>query len=404
VLRTMIISPDTAMAEHLGQTLAEMGEVVRVCKLVARYPNVGDLTKMLRAHAPELIFLSFENTRFAVDTVRLLETQAVGVQIIAIHTMCDATLLRESMRVGVREFLTDPFDPGSIADALRNVKMLLDKKPPLYETTNQVFSFLPSKAGVGTTTLALNISAALARARETNVLLTDMDLNSGMLRFLLKLKTEYSLVDAVENGNDMDETVWPQLITEQGNVGKGSLDVLHAGRVNPNLRIDPQQVRCLLQFMKRNYQTLVFDHSGNLERYSLEVMQESRHIFVVCTPEIPSLHLAREKMGFLKAAALDTKVSLMLTRIQKKSLFTTAQVEELVGAKVVANFSNDYFAVSRATTAGLTLDPESLIGQQCARFASGLENRGKKSAEDRKRSFLEFFKVTTTTAQVLAQE
>jgi Flp pilus assembly CpaE family ATPase len=245
---------------------------------------------------------------------------------------------------------------------------------------------------VGTTTLALNISAALARGKDVSVLLSDFDLNSGMLRFLLKLKTEYSLIDAVDNGPEMDEAVWPQLVTPIGT--PATMDVLHAGRVNPNLRVEPAQVRNLLQFMRRNYKALVFDMSGNLERYSIEVMQESRSVFLVCTPEIPSLHLAREKMGFLKTLGLDVKVSVLLNRMQKRAAFTVPQVEELVGAKVVASFSNDYFAVSRATTAGQTLDLQSVIGQQCGEFAAGLmEQRAAGGSRQRPKKFLEYFNV-----------
>jgi phosphoribosylformylglycinamidine synthase len=48
------------------------------------------------------------------------------------------------------------------------------------------------------------------------------------------------------------------------------------------------------------------DLSGNLERYSIEIMQDCKRIMLVCTPEIPSLHLAREKINFLKTLDLDS--------------------------------------------------------------------------------------------------
>jgi Flp pilus assembly CpaE family ATPase len=188
----------------------------------------------------------------------------------------------------------------------------------------------------------------------------------------------------------MDENIWPQLVSK-----KFGLDVLHAGRVNPNLRIEPAQIQSMMNFIRRNYEALVFDVSGNLERYSLEAMQESKRVFLVCTPEIPSLHLAREKMGFLKTVGLDQRVSILLNRISKKPLFTPPQVEELVGAKVLYSFSNDYFAVSRATTGGECLDPESVIGKQCTEFASMLmERRPPEGTPERRKKFLEFFNVT----------
>lgn len=390
MLRTIIISPNTGISERLAETLTGFDGTVQLCRVVDRYPDSIELSRVLRAHAPDVVFLSFEVSGQAVASVRYIESQNPGLQIIAINTVCDATHLRESMRAGIREFLTDPFDSESVGDALRNVNALLQKKPSVYEATNQIVSFLPSKAGVGCTTIAMNVSSALARGKEGSVLLTDLDMNSGMLRFLMKLGLEYSVVDAVENAATMDENMWPQLISSRFGV-----DVLHAGRVNPNIRVDPTQIQSLIQFMRRNYEALVFDMSGNLERYSIEVMQESRQVFLVCTPEIPSLHLAREKMGFLKTLGIDAKVSLLLNRVPKKSPFTVAQVEELVGAQVAHSFSNDYFAVSRATTAGQTLDPQSVIGQQCTAFADALAERRRPAAtaENRGKKFLEFFNV-----------
>ena len=195
------------------------------------------------------------------------------------------------------------------------MKALIERKPPTHGATTQVFSFLPSKAGVGTSTLALNVSAALARRPNTRVLLSDFDLNSGMMRFLLNLRNEYSVIDAVEHSLHIDENLWPQLVTTMD-----QLDVLHAGRVNPNLRIEGTQIRNLVEFMRRNYDALCFDLSGNLEKYSMELMQESKRIMLVVTPEIPSLHLAREKLHFLRGFDLESRVSVVLNRCHKKPL------------------------------------------------------------------------------------
>ena len=130
------------------------------------------------------------------------------------------------------------------------------------------------------------------------------------------------------------------------------LDVLHAGRINPNIRVETAQIRALVDFSRRNYQALCFDLSGNLERYSLEIMQEAKRVLLVCTPEIASLHQAREKLHFLKALDLDSRVSVVLNRCQKKPLFTHKQVEELLGLSVIKMFPNDYHGVNRAMTAG----------------------------------------------------
>src|ERR1700737_3039997 len=125
---------------------------------------------------------------------------------------------------------------------------------------------------------------------------------------------------------DMDEALWPQMVTS---IDK--LDVLHAGKLNPDFRIEPTQIRHLMEFMRRNYTALCFDMSGNLERYSLEIMHESKRIFLVCTPEIPSLHLAREKYLYLKQLDLSDRVNIVLNRCQKRPLITPQQIKQLRG-------------------------------------------------------------------------
>src|SRR5262249_46696369 len=161
------------------------------------------------------------------------------------------------------------------------------------------------------------------------------------------------VLDAVEHSVAMDEDLWPQLVSRIG-----SLEVLHAGRINPNLRIEAGHIRNLIQFMRRNYDTLCFDLSGNLERYSLEIMQESRCVMLVCTPEIPSLHLAREKLAFLRNLDLDGRISVVLNRVHKKPLFTKDQVEDVVGVPVVESFSNDYNTVNKAMAEGRVIEPD----------------------------------------------
>jgi pilus assembly protein CpaE len=391
LLRSIIICPDADLAAHLETALTAVGGISAFLTL-DHYPTATELVRTLRAHAPDIIFLSIESLEKSQETVGLLEKEARGVQIIAVHRRLDASVLRETMRLGVREFLTAPIERQALLESLRHAALLLERHPPDYETTSQIFSFLPSKAGVGTSTLALNVSAALSRRSEKRVLLSDFDLNSGMMRFLLKIQNEFSVTDAVERSNAMDEQLWPQLVTSVGN-----LDVLHAGHINPSLRIEPTQIRNLVQFMRRNYQTLCFDLSGNLERYSVELMQESKRVLLVCTPEIPSLHLAREKLHFLRAARLEGQIYVILSRVHKRPLFTKEQVEELLGVPVLATVPNDYLGVNRATSVGTFVDVRSDLGKNYERCATALLEACATPVSENRKKFLEFFSVPASS-------
>jgi pilus assembly protein CpaE len=375
----------TAALEATGQ--------VEVTRTLDHYPNAIELVRTLRALAADIVFINFESLKQGLEIVQFLKADGSQRQVVGFQNHIDTAVLRETMRAGVREFLTDPFEPRAVLESVESIKTLLRERPAVYESTNQIFSFLPAKAGVGASTIAVNVSGALARRPNIRVLLSDFDLSSGMLRFMLKLNNEYSVPDAISRVADMDENLWPQLVTPVA-----GMDVLHAGRLNPSYRIDAAQVANLVTYMRRTYQVLCFDLSGNLEKYSIELMQESKRILLVCTAEIPSLHLAREKLAFLRDMGLSSRVSVVLNRMRKNPLFSQAQVEELLGQSVVRVFSNDYIAVNQAVVEGKLLDSGSELGQSFAEFAAQLMDQPDVKQAATKRRFLDFFRPAPTLA------
>ena len=387
MLRGMIICPDAELNQRLEALLSEIG-IVSVTRTLERYPNSLELLRFVRAHAPHVLFVSTESTAKAIEITNEVEKNTPGIQIVAISRFCDPQILLEVMRAGIREFASLPFDRQALVDALRRISDAIEQRPPALLATNHVFTFLPSKAGVGTSTIALNTAVAMARLPNATVLLSDFDLNSGMLRFMLKLENSYSVTDAAEHSLEMDENMWPSMVTSLE-----KLDVLHAGKLNPDFRIEPTQIRHLMEFMRRNYSALCFDLSGNLERYSLEIMHESKKIFLVCTPEIPSLHLAREKLTYLKQLDLSDRVCLLLNRCQKRPLITPAQIQELVGAPVYMTFPNDYQGVQRALQSGRWVESNTELGKQFTGLVQSMfETKSSAPAEAKKR-FIEFFSV-----------
>lgn len=388
MLRSIIICPDSDLNERFQQLLTELG-FITVTRHLDRYPNSIELLRYLRAHAPQVVFLSVESMNRAIDTVREIEKSTPGVQVVALGRRCDPQVLLDLMRAGIREYASLPFDRQGITEALHRISETVAAKPPSIESTDNLFAFLPSKAGVGTSTIALNASMALARMPDRRVLLSDFDLNSGMMRFMLKLENEYGVTDAAEHSLTMDESLWPQMVT-----AVDKLEVLHAGKLNPEFHIEPAQIRHLIEFMRRNYQGLCFDLSGNLEKYSLEIMHEAKKIFLVCTPEIPSLHLAREKYLYLKHLDLQDRICVLLNRCQKRPIITPEQIEELLGIPVQMTFPNDYQGVHRALTFGRGVDPASDLGRQFSILAHSMLDQPQRNAPDSKKRFIEYFSVS----------
>jgi pilus assembly protein CpaE len=384
MLRGLVICPDSELAERLQDVLTETNQVTIVRDL-DHYPPIDELMRYVRAQAPQVIFLSAESQPQAIEIIKSIELEAPGLQMVAIGKDLESQVLLSIMRAGVREFLAVPFDAQVFRESIGRVAELVQKRPAVLETTEHVYTFLPSKQGVGASTVALNTAVALSRMMKNEVLLMDLDLTSGILGFMLKLGVGHSVVEAAENSHNLDESLWTQLVSSSG-----GLDVMQAGRLNPSYRIEASQIRILIDFARRHYKAICLDLSGNLERYSVETMLESKKIFLIVTPEIPSLHLAREKLAFLASLDLSDRVSVLLNRSQKRSLITNEQIESLLGVKVAMNLSNDYQGVHRALQAGRSVESATELGKQFSGLANTILDRKPVREADSKKRLVDY--------------
>ena len=372
MLRGVVICPDRQLGDRLVGAILETHRVGIVRRLEA-YPNAVDLGRFLRAAAPEVVFLSVETRQAAVETAKLIESLSPGTQIVAINRTCDPPTLLETMQAGIREFLSPPFDQAPVTEALNRVGELILQNPPAIESTDSVFAFLPAKAGSGATTIAVNASLALSKITEKGVLLADLDLNSGLVGFMLLLNnSQRSIHDAAENALELDENLWPKIVSSKDN-----LDVLPAGTMKPGFRIEAAQIRHILNYARRHYSAICVDLSGMMERYAVEILHEAKRVYLVTTAELPALHLAMEKLAFLRGQDLAERVSIILNRSQKKGQISVEEMEKLFGMPVFMTLPNDYSGVHHALTAGKQVNPSSPLGSRIHELAEAMA--GKKS-------------------------
>jgi pilus assembly protein CpaE len=373
------------LSKQLGDTIARTG-LVHIARTTDRYLTDHELERFLRANAPQIVFMNICDIGRAVEVVKAIAEIVPAVQVVAMDRSCDPAILLSLMHNGVREFLAYPFEPNALTSTVRRLQEILTRQPATYRATDTVVSFLPAKAGVGASTLALNTAVALSKSTEQQTLLMDLDLNSGLLGFMLKLDSTYTIYEAAESSEKLDEHLWPQLVAQ---IKK--LDVLPAGRLDPNSRIEAVQVRRLLQFARRFYGAICVDLSGNMEKFSMDVMQDSKRIFLVCTAEIPALHLARQKLQLLQRIDVGDRVAVLLNRSTNRPIISTSQIEQLLGVPVYMEFPNEYKSVHDAVTAGREVNPKSSLGKKFGELTDNILGLKKEKRPAKRRRFVEYF-------------
>jgi pilus assembly protein CpaE len=117
-------------------------------------------------------------------------------------------------------------------------------------------------------------------------------------------------------------------------------------------------------------------------------LREANRIFLVTTPELTSLRLARLKALLLQKLELQEKVSLLLNRASKRMELTVEEIEKTVGLPVFMSFPSDYANVTKAIQDG---QPAAKLAGAAEEFAGKLRKSTKSQPE--KKRFIENFAV-----------
>jgi pilus assembly protein CpaE len=376
MLNTVIVCPDQAILGQLKDTLTGSMNLA-VARTYSHYPSVLEITQCVRANQPDLMFVGMDELDSALEVVAAVQAEFPGLPLIAIDHGSDRNSFIAMMRAGVRDCISPPFNRDSLKATIALVDSILQRARPEYGLTDRVYSFLPAKAGVGCTTVAMNTSFAIAHVSRQPTLLVDCDLRGGMLRFLLKLTNHFSLQDAAHAAHELDEDLWSRLVTRFG-----SLDVLHSGIIDTTFNVESNQGTQMIEFWRRIYKTICLDFSGNFEPFCVDRIAESKLVFLISTPELTSLYLAKEKVNAMDSLQLGDRLKLVLNRTESKNTLSNDEISKLVGLPIYMSFSNDYGAVNHSIHAGTHIQRDSKLVAEFQNFARSITGESLQDARD----------------------
>ena len=258
-----------------------------------------------------------------------------------------------------------------------------------------VYAFLPAKTGSGASSLAAYSALACSRAGDRHPVLLDFDIRLGISSFVLKLDSMNSIVSALEKAGCMDQTMWDQLVSQRGN-----LDILGSAPGEFGAKVPVESFQSIMRWVRRQYAIAVVDLPGNMEDFEIATMQQAGTIFLVCTPDLVSLHMARLTIQRLQSLTLLDRVSVLLNRVDKQTSLSKRDIEGILGLPICITVPADERGIRDAVQQGTGINPKTALGKQIEVIAQQMVGNTKSvssSAPPRsKRRFVEFFSVPQT--------
>jgi len=276
-----------------------------------------------------------------------MEQASPGLYVIVSHNASSETFLLRSMRLGAADFLSQPLKRADFSEAMTRLEQHLQRIQRQGRQVGRMYTFAGVKGGMGTTTAAINFAAICARQNLSTVLI-DLDMDSGDAACFLGLRHQYSLVDVVENLEQLDQAMLEGFVTKDA---LGFYVLCAPQEVERAREITEQHLLEIGTFLIQHYDVIVVDGSRALDPLLMGCMELSETIFVLLTQEFPAVRNAQQYLGALARVGYgQDAVKLIVNRHEKRGSLHVSmdQLQQTLGAAPFWGFPNRYEEAMKA--------------------------------------------------------
>lgn len=214
-----------------------------------------------------------------------------------------------------------------------------------------IVSYLGTKGGTGTTTLAVNGAADIRRLTQRSTVIVDLKNGPGDVSLFLGLRPRHSLLTA------LDHLAWidPGLLSKYVIEHECGLHVLAAGDEfgRPGAR-DVDAVEQIIRALNAIYDFVILDVGTLLMLPASVALQLSDEILLVANPDVPCLRNLQRLIDAVKASGVPgERLQIVLNRASEFGVLSTAQIERVLGLNIAFSVNSDYRTVASAVNSGV---------------------------------------------------
>jgi pilus assembly protein CpaE len=276
-------------------------------------------------------------------TFAAIKAAAGGVPIIILSGADSELLTLQMIREGAQDYIAKTScDAGMLIRAVNFAVVRQQVRPaargvedPAHRT--RVIGVVGASGGSGSTTVACHLAAELGRQAGQSVLLADVDMNTGMVAFMMGLTPPYSLLYAVHNVHRMDAASWASIVTH----GPDDVDVVSSPRLMGGADVDPESLNRILDSVKTLYRWMVLD-LGRLSPTSISLLRWSTEVFLVTTESTTALFQARQAIEGLTGMGIEEgRVRILLNGREEACGLSQAELSRLLGVEIHASLPQE---------------------------------------------------------------
>jgi len=349
--------------------------------------SVEEGAEIVRKFRPDMAIVEVNGNPASV--VGPLAREFPNLYILALSATREAEYALETMRAGAHDLLCKPLREVDLSIAIEKARKARVRKEPA-ERRGKIVTVFSNKGGNGTTTIASNLSEALAAEHGKRVVVVDLVMAHGDVTMFFNVTPTYTLLDLARNSGKADPEYIDSLIVRHSS---GVCILADPPRIEDADQISADQVREMLATLRSTFDVVIVDTPHQFDEKTLAALEMSDTILLVTLLNLPALKNTQRSIElFARLGIFDDRVQLVLSRYLPNDEISKESIEGILNCPIFYAVPNDYPTVLSSINRGKLLSevaPEKEVTAAFRRMAELLTGPGVPRVEQkRKRGFL----------------
>lgn len=341
---------------------------------------------------PDVILMDINMPNMdGIQATEVIANQYPEAAIIIVSIQGEQEYLRRAMAAGAREYLVKPFSSNELADTIRRVNEVSKKRlnlmglqsqasPRIKIQKGKIITLFCTKGGVGKTTLATNLTIALAQSTKKKVVLVDMDLQGGDVGVMLNLSVKGTIAELCQESDAMDISLIDSYLVPHLSGAK----ILPAP-LSPEQAelITLERVEELLGVLQENFDYVVIDTAPLFNDINLAALDAAQQILVLLSQDLASVKHVKINSDILTTLGHQDKVKLIVNCAGIEGGIKITDLEKSFNTTAFAVIPSDEKVVRTAINKGLPVvmtQASSKVGEALIDLASKLTGNIKETS------------------------
>jgi pilus assembly protein CpaE len=299
-------------------------------------------------------FLVKVNSSANMDQLARLNQVFIGKPIVALlNGDSDLSAVLHIQRAGAAQVLLFPFHSEDLRAALATVA----RQFGCATTSAKVIAVLGASEGCGSTTLAINLSDAIASAHNKSCILVELSLHLGRLGFYLDIEPSVTVSDLLAGSNALEVSAVSRALVRVAD----RFQVV----VGPHHSVDrraiaPARVLSLLGIVRQMAEVVILDMPYTFDDLYFDSLYLADEVVMVAQPTPPSIGALKVVSEAVAQRAIGATQHLVINCYGPRAKeFTETQLRTALAAERIWTIANDPAAFEAAVNIGQPLHQKS---------------------------------------------